>query len=179
MSDNLDGLLDGLEIRHSRREDYEEMLAIYERARNFMSESGNPRQWNTTWPPEGLIKKDIEEGKNSFVCVDRDGDIVATFFFMMDKDSTYDEIHDGMWKNDGKYGVVHRIAVSGKKKGVGGYCLNWAFERCKDEGRTLRIDTHGDNIVMQKLLKRLGFEYCGIIYVEEDNDPRLAFEKTE
>ena len=39
MSDNLDGLLDGLEIRHSRREDYEEMLAIYERARNFMSKA--------------------------------------------------------------------------------------------------------------------------------------------
>ena len=40
-------------------------------------------------------------------------------------------------------------------------------------------DTHGDNIVMQNLLKKLGFNHCGTIYVEEDNYPRLAFEKTK
>jgi hypothetical protein len=31
---------------------------------------------------------------------------------------------------------------------------------------------------MQNLLRKLGFIHCGTIYVEEDNDPRLAFEKT-
>ena len=41
----------------------------------------------------------------------------------------------------------------------------------------LRIDTHGDNITMQHLVKKLGFVQCGTIYVEEDNYPRLAFEK--
>ena len=29
------------------------------------------------------------------------------------------------------------------------------------------------------MLKKLGFVHCGTIYVEEDNDPRLAFEKSE
>ena len=48
-----------------------------------------------------------------------------------------------------------------------------AFLKCGN----LRIDTHGDNIVMQNLLKKLGFNHCGTIYVEEDNYPRLAFEK--
>jgi len=41
----------------------------------------------------------------------------------------------------------------------------------------LRIDTHGDNVVMQRVLEGLGFTRCGIIYIEEDNDPRIAFEK--
>ena len=41
------------------------------------------------------------------------------------------------------------------------------------------MDTHGDNKVMQNLLKKNGFVYCGIIHVEEDNDPRLAYEKLE
>ena len=54
------------------------------------------------------------------------------------------------------------------------FCINWAFEQCGH----LRIDTHGDNIVMQNLVKKLGFVHCGTIYVEEDNNPRLAFEKT-
>jgi len=31
---------------------------------------------------------------------------------------------------------------------------------------------------MQHLLKKLGFVHCGTIYVEEDDYPRLAFEKT-
>ena len=45
------------------------------------------------------------------------------------------------------------------------------------ENGNLRIDTHGDNIVMQNLLAKMGFQYCGIVYVEEDRNPRLAYEK--
>ena len=32
---------------------------------------------------------------------------------------------------------------------------------------------------MQNLLKKLGFTHCGTIHVEEDNYPRLAYEKME
>ena len=46
-----------------------------------------------------------------------------------------------------------------------------------DQCGHIRIDTHGDNKVMQGMLKKLGFTHCGTVYVEEDNDPRLAFEK--
>ena len=42
----------------------------------------------------------------------------------------------------------------------------------------LRIDTHGDNTVMQRLMEKLGFTHCGTIYVEEDDYPRLAYEKS-
>jgi hypothetical protein len=38
---------------------------------------------------------------------------------------------------------------------------------------------HGNpnHTVMQNLVAKLGFVQCGIIYVEEDNYPRLAYEK--
>lgn len=88
-------------------------------------------------------------------------------------EATYDYIEDGAWKGDDTYGVVHRIASDGSVKGIGSFCLNWAYKQCGN----LRIDTHGDNTVMQSLLKKLGFEHCGTIYVEEDNDPRMAYEK--
>ena len=58
-------------------------------------------------------------------------------------------------------------------QGIGAFCINWAFEQCGH----LRMDTHGDNIVMQSLLTKLGFDHCGTIYVEEDDYPRLAYEK--
>ena len=41
----------------------------------------------------------------------------------------------------------------------------------------LRMDTHGDNYVMQNLLKKSGFVHCGTVYVEEDDHPRMAYEK--
>ena len=83
-------------------------------------------------------------------------------------------IYDGDWRDSSNYGVVHRLAGNGSEKGIGSFCINWAFEQCDH----LRMDTHGDNLVMQKLLKKLGFVQCGIIYVEEDHYPRLAYEKT-
>ena len=53
-------------------------------------------------------------------------------------------------------GVVHRVTGDGSEKGIGAFCINWAFEKCGN----LRIDTHGDNIVMQNLLKKLRFNHC-------------------
>ena len=67
------------------------------------------------------------------------------------------------------------MASDGTVKGTGRFCINWAFEQCGH----LRMDTHGDNSVMQRLLESMGFRRCGIIYVTEDDYPRIAYEKTE
>ncbi len=164
-----------MEIRKAVPEDLERIMALYAGARAFMAEHGNPHQWGDTgWPPEDLIRQDIAAG-NSYVCVAESG-IAAVFFFRHgpDIDPCYRHIEQGAWLEDTPYGVVHRIAADSTVRGAGTFCIQWAFSQCGH----LRMDTHGDNTVMQKLLKKLGFRYCGIIHVEEDNDPRLAFEKT-
>ena len=89
------------------------------------------------------------------------------------KDKKYTYIEDGTWLDDSPYGVVHHIASDGSVKGVGSTCIEWAYQQCGH----LRIDTHGDNAVMQRLLEKLGFKHCGTIYIEEDDYPRLAFER--
>ena len=163
-----------MEIRTSTELDFAAIMKLYARARQFMADHGNPRQWGATnWPPEALIHQDIANG-NSYVCV-QDGRIVGTFFFVQgsDVEPTYRTIEDGRWSSDAPYGVVHRITSDGTVKGTGSFCLDWAFRQCGH----LRIDTHGDNTVMQSLLTKNGFRHCGTIYVEEDNDPRLAYEK--
>ena len=165
-----------MKIRKTTMRDLDRVMEIYAYARVFMAQHGNPNQWGPTcWPPEGLIRRDITEG-SSYVCESDTGDILGTFFFVQgaDIEPTYREITDGAWLDDSPYGVVHRIASDGSVKGVGAFCLNWAFGQCGH----LRIDTHGDNAVMQNLVRKLGFVHCGTIYVEEDDDPRLAFEKT-
>lgn len=148
-------------------------MEIYSSAREFMASQGNPKQWGATnWPPEALIRKDIKAG-DSYVCIDG-GQIVGTFYFVFgeDIDPTY-RVIEGKWLSDTAYGVVHRIATDRARKGVGSFCIDWAYKKCGH----LRIDTHEDNMVMKSLLKKMGFSECGIIYVKEDNDPRIAYEK--
>lgn len=162
-------------IRQSTESDLPRIMALYANARAFMAAHGNPRQWGLTqWPPEALIREDIRQG-HSYVCANEEGSVIGTFFFIQGKDiePTYHDITGGAWLDESPYGVVHRIAGDGSEKGIGAFCLNWAYDRCGH----LRIDTHGDNKVMQNLLKKLGFVCCGTIYVTEDSDPRLAYEK--
>ena len=166
-----------MRIRKTREEDISRIMEIYQHARQFMEDTGNPNQWGpTNWPPEALIHNDVREG-NSYVCVNDEGTVIGTFYMIYGKDidPTYLQIDDGAWKDDSAYGVVHRIASDHSEHGIGMYCLQWAYEQCGH----LRIDTHGDNQVMQNLLRKLGFVYCGIVYVHEDKAPRMAFEKSE
>ena len=161
-------------IRKSTKQDIEIIMEIYKYARGFMAENKNPNQWGpTNWPPRELILEDIRLG-NSYVC-EENNQIVGTFYYNYGEgiEPTYEVIEDGNWIAGNKYGVVHRIATNGLGKGVGSFCLNWAYE----QSGHLRIDTHPDNTIMQSLLSKLGFTKCGIIYVEEDDYPRFAYEK--
>lgn len=165
-----------MRIRKSTEQDFDRMMEIYDYARGYMAKTGNPNQWGpTNWPPEELIHSDIREG-NSYVCENDEGKVIGTFYFIQGEDiePTYRDITDGTWRDDSAYGVIHRVAADGSEKGIGAFCINWAFDQCGH----MRIDTHGDNVVMQNLLIKLGFIQCGTIYVVEDNYPRLAFEKT-
>jgi ribosomal protein S18 acetylase RimI-like enzyme len=161
-----------MEIRKAVLGDLPRILEIYAGARDFMVRTGNPNQWaHRGWPPEELIRQDISREK-SFVCCE-EGNILAVFYYDYgpDIDATYRRI-DGAWLESGPYGVVHRIAAC-PGSGAGKFWLAWAFARSGH----LRIDTHADNRVMQHVLEKLGFTRCGIIYLEPDNDPRIAFEK--
>ena len=166
---------ENFQIRKSSPEDLDRMLEIYASARRFMAEHGNPNQWGpTNWPPKELLEKDIAAG-DSYVCR-LNGKVVGTFYYVYGREiePTYQVIDDGAWRDESSYGVVHRIASDRSAKGIGQFCLEWAYSRCGH----LRIDTHGDNLVMQGLLKKLGFVHCGTIYVREDKAPRLAYEKS-
>ena len=162
-----------MEIRKARLEELDAVMEIYAGARAFMVQTGNPRQWAArNWPPRELIRRDMEQGK-SHVCV-AGGEILAVFYYEYghDIDPTYRVIEDGAWLGGATYGVVHRIAAR-RGHGAGKACIQWAFEQCGH----LRIDTHADNKVMQRVLEGLGFRHCGIIHVTEDTDPRMAYEK--
>ena len=159
-------------IRKTKEADIQAAAEIYADAKRFMAETGNPDQWSKIYPSEESIRQDIKDGI-SYVC-EKDGEIVAVFMYKEGVDPTYVKIYDGQWLNDKPYGVIHRIAVKYPGQGIIDYCISYCFELCKN----LKIDTHTDNIPMQKALAKRGFKYCGIIYIE-NGDPRIAFQKSE
>lgn len=159
-----------MDIRKTTFDDLDVILKLYENARSFMARTGNPTQWNTTYPPITMLEQDIIDG-HSYVC-EKGRRIIATFYFRVGKDDTYARIYEGNWINDAPYGVVHRITSDGSVKGAASFCINWALSQCKN----LRIDTHRNNRIMQHLLEKNGFTYCGVIYVE-DGSERIAYQK--
>lgn len=159
-----------MEIRRSKPNEIDAILALYGQARTFMVASGNPNQWNENYPGKAIIQQDMAN-KNSYVCID-DGEIVGTFMFVVGTDPTYANIYEGKWLNEEPYGVVHRITSAIRKQGVATACLEWCYKKCGN----IRIDTHRDNIPMQNLLKKLGYVPCGIIYLKNGAE-RIAYQK--
>ena len=161
-----------MKIRKACFCDINEADAIYSAAKKFMHDNGNPDQWSGSYPSGEDVRDDIEKGIG-YVCVDGD-EVVAVFAFDVAREKTYDKIYDGEWKRDGEYAYIHRIAVKHHGKGIIDFC----FSECFKIHSNLKIDTHRNNIPMQKVLLRNGFEYCGIIYLE-NGDERLAYQKVK
>lgn len=162
-----------MHIRKANTNDIIEIEKIYADARAFMRASGNMKQWAGGYPSRGDILSDICDG--TLYLAEERGVIQGVFCCMDKPEPTYEKIFEGEWKNGGEYRAVHRIAVSKDShgKGVAGICFDFALSFCG----SVRIDTHRDNIPMQKTLVKNGFEYCGIIYLQ-NGEERLAYQKT-
>ena len=102
-------------IRRAAIQDLEQIMQIYARAVQYMHASGNPNQWVEGYPSRALIEEDIARGV-SYV-VDRDGVIEAVFSYIEGEDPTYRQIGHGMWRTNGSYGTVHRLASAGRLRG--------------------------------------------------------------
>ncbi|KXT84954.1 GNAT family N-acetyltransferase [Streptococcus panodentis] len=156
-------------IRPTQSRDVPAIMAIYDAARQFMKEQGNPTQWPASYPSRTIVEEDIARG-TSYV-VEQEGCIVGTFAFIIGEDPAYQVIEDGSWHFSEPYGTIHRIASSGQAKGLARQC----FDFCLQQMPYLRIDTHADNQAMQAAVLRYGFAPCGRIYLA-DGSPRLAYD---
>lgn len=157
-----------MEIKLSNLSDIDKINEIYIHARNFMKETNNPIQWGDVEPSKDKIIGKIKEGKHYSIFYN--DELVGCFSFIIGKDPTYNYI-EGSWLNNEEYGTIHSLASSGKIKGI----FHVIKEFCLTKVNNIRIDTHEDNIVMQNILSKEGFKYCGVIYLL-NGDPRLAYQ---
>ncbi len=153
-------------IRRASLADMERILKIYELARKFMADNGNPTQWKDGYPRREMLEEDILLQR---LFVVEGEEICGVFMFTLGDDPTYTYI-EGKWSSAEPYGVIHRIA------GVGGGIFEAALEYCGSVIHHLRIDTHADNKPMQHAVEKAGFSRRGIIYVA-DGTPRIAYDR--
>lgn len=158
-----------MKIELAKKTDLDKLLEIYREAREFMKNSGNKTQWGDNKPSKETLERDIEN-KNLYKVVDFD-EIVGAFALIYGEDKTYLEI-DGKWLNDEPYATLHRVASSGKARGIMSEIIKFSEEKYEN----LRIDTHKNNHKMLDKIRENGFAYCGVIKID-DGSPREAFQK--
>ena len=159
-------------MRKADVKDIDRIMEIYRIAQDIMIESANPTQWGHFYPTRELIEQDIEKEVCYLVC--DEFEIHGVFALFDIEEPTYLYIENGQWLNDDAYLTIHRIAGDGKSHGI----FKCAVEYCKAISKNIRIDTHKNNLIMQKLIKRNDFIKCGRIYVA-DGSARIAYQWTK
>ena len=150
-----------MKLRLTTTNDLTAVMTIINQAKVYFKEQGI-NQWQDGYPDELTIINDIS--RHEAYVLEDNGEIVATAMISKELE-------------DNAYIVVHRIAIRNDQKGKG------LAKIIIDEGLKLypkkpsiRMDTHDDNLSMQRFLIKYGFEYCGTIYLE-NKETRRAYEK--
>ena len=157
-------------IRHATTGDIDRIMQVLAAAKQVMRKAGNTLQWVNGYPNKEAVMLDIE--RDGAIVVEDDGVIVAYFAMLPSPEPTYAKIYDGKWFNDTlPYHVVHRMGAVPSARGI----FASAMEYCFSIDPNIRVDTHRDNKIMQHLFEKHGFQYCGIIYLD-NGDERLAYQ---
>jgi len=166
-----------MEFSKAVETDTNSIMNIITQAQNYFKKQGI-NQCQDNYPNVETISNDINN-RNGYVLL-KNNNVVGTVVVTFDGEKNYDSIYEGEWISNDEYAVIHRIAVDSKFKGMGlsSIIIKSIEKICLSKGvHSIKIDTHKENISMQKLLLKNGFHYCGIIYLE-DKSERIAFEKT-
>ena len=166
-----------MKVRPASKADIGDILGCVRRIKHEYFEANNIDQWGEGYPSREIFAADVEK---KALYVMHMGEVLIGFgSFIAGADPTYAEI-EGAWLTEGdNYLVVHRLGINPDWHGMGmGTALMGLADKICEVKKiaSIRVDTHEDNISMQKLLEKCGFTKCGVIRLE-NGDPRLAYEK--
>lgn len=154
--------------------DVEACALILEEGRRFQREQGFV-QWTDDYPNIDTVRQDVQAETGYVLRVD--GRLAGYLSIGFSGDPDYAEIK-GSWRSDAPYAVVHRMAFSGKFRGMGlAQAAFGAVEAlCRERGvQYIRVDTDFPNKRMQHILVKNGFEQCGVILFQ--GSEKLAYDK--
>ena len=162
-----------MNLRTARLNEAEKCYQCIEDARAYHRTLGF-EQWHPDYPTQQTILEDIAQN-NGYAFID-ENEVIGYCCIIAGDEPAYYEI-EGAWKTDQPYAVVHRMAFSRNARGTGLSKEAWKLikDLCLSKHiNAVRVDTQEENKVMQHILVREGFEYCGL--VQFDGGPKLAYE---
>ena len=163
-------------IRHAHERDIAQIMDIVRSAQEALAELGID-QWQDGYPTREVIAEDIARGVG-YVATGSNGAVEGYAAIILDGESAYAQLSDKEWHTPDRYVVTHRICVAAKsrRRGIAQELLKYGEELAlANDIKAARIDTHRGNIRMLALLRRLGFEQCGVIHY--DSGERVAYDK--
>jgi GNAT superfamily N-acetyltransferase len=131
-------------------------------------------QWQRGYPNRTSVEKDVAEGVGMVLS---EGDTILVYgAVIFTGEPAYNDLTGGEWLTTGDYACVHRLCANEIFVGMGfsKHFMMAAEAMASERVKSIRIDTHPDNKIMQGLISRLGYTYCGDVVIESR---RLAYEK--
>ncbi|MGL4990638.1 MAG: GNAT family N-acetyltransferase [Sarcina sp.] len=163
-------------FRKANINDVDDIMQIIDDAKISLKNM-NIDQWQNGYPDCITIKEDILKSISYVFCDSSDKkNAIASVSF--DGESTYDNIYNGQWLSTEKFLVIHRFATKNdvKRNGIASTMMNYIKELAQlNNVKSIKIDTHKNNIPMRKFLEKNDFKYCGIILLNDGNE-RAAYE---
>ncbi len=164
------------ELRKTKAGEETIAMDIIEQAKAYLRAQGID-QWQTGYPNLEAVLGDIEKERGWFIT--ENGEVFGYMCIDYEGEPAYNDLK-GNWLSakDAEYVVVHRLAFAKEKRGKGlaDEAFRLVAEQAKAKGiENFRVDTDEANKIMQHVLKKNGFSYCGVIWF--DNSEKIAFEK--
>ncbi|HAT53778.1 MAG TPA: GNAT family N-acetyltransferase [Lactobacillus sp.] len=169
--------MENFTLRLATESDMDQIMVIIRGAQKFIAQQGFD-QWQDGYPAQADMLADIQAER--LYVLANDTHVAAVAAVIIGIDPNYRLIEAGSWfAPDDNYAAIHRVAVSGKFRGQhlaeALFTELLAMLKRTNGVASARVDTHEDNHVMQHVVQKVGFEYCGHVYID-GAARRLAYE---
>lgn len=161
-------------FRQANLEDLASSWKILEDAIRRRKDDGSD-QWQDGYPNPSVIKEDIE--KEIAYVLTYSKDVVGYCTISIDDEPAYANL-EGKWLSEGSFVVCHRLAISESflGQGLAQKMLGFVEENAlSNQIYSVKADTNFDNFGMLKIFDKLGYKYCGEVFLR--GAKRKAFEK--
>ena len=160
-------------FRKALPQDIEAAWQILEQGKAQMLREGK-RQWSATLPNRAGVERDVARGTGHVL--EFEGEVIAYGSVAINGEPEYERL-SGTWITEGDYVVVHRFAVadSCKRCGVARHFMQCVEKQALEAGvKSSKIDTNYDNFYMHRLLRGMGYRYCGTVVYPQGS--RMCYE---
>ena len=157
-----------MQIKQATMNDLDQIIEILRDGRDQLASQGID-QWQGDYPNVEHVQEDINNGFAYLVQSD-DDETVGALSIVEAPDHSYDELHGDWLIDTDKYVVIHRVAIHSNHAGKGYASALFTnvidyIKAHRQDIKTIRIDTHEDNKIMQHLITKNGFTKVGELHV--------------